>query len=54
MKFSLKNTILAGVVTASLLAASLVAAIPAFAANPSSLTLQSEAVANGATFTVDL
>ena len=54
MKFSLKKTILAGVVTASLLAASLVAAIPAFAANPSSLTLQSEAVANGATFTVTL
>ena len=54
MKFSLKKTNLAGVVTASLLAASLVAAIPAFAANPSSLTLQSEAVANGATFTVTL
>ena len=31
MKFSLKKTILAGVVTASLLAASLVATIPAFA-----------------------
>jgi hypothetical protein len=54
LKFSLKKTILAGIITAGLLAASLVAAIPAFAANPSSLTLQSEAVANGATFTVTL
>ena len=54
MKFSLKKTIIAGVVTASLIAASLVAAIPAFASNPSSFTLQSETVTNGQTFNVTL
>jgi hypothetical protein len=54
LKFSIKKTVIAGLITASLVAASLIAAVPAFAANPSSLTLQSESVANGATFNVTL
>ena len=52
MRFSIKKIIVSGLLTLSALSTTIMAAVPAAAANPSSLTLESKSVANAATFTI--
>jgi hypothetical protein len=54
LKLTIKKIALASLLVITVIAGLLVTAIPTFAANPSSISLESKSVGNGATFTINL